>query len=198
MPSDSAQLLADPLQGNSGRATHVKSEPRGFVFSPRWQRASGEEEGRIKRCLTALCVLLAVGVFAPRTVAAGPTAIGNGTFNGMSPGSHFGFAVIVGASVRGHFACNMAGNSPFDGLRLTAPEGTVTSGTASVVTGTATFAGTATLRMDNEKSTIGFEVEIHGGDPLAGWLHLTAFDSPFGPVFAFPPEHVLTGQISVH
>jgi hypothetical protein len=78
--------------------------------------------------------------------------------------------VIDGASVCGHFECNMAGTSAFDGLHLTAVEGTLTSATASVVTGTATFAGTATLRVHNEKSTIGFEVEIHGGGPLAGWL----------------------------
>ena len=156
----------------------------------------------MKRCLTALCVLLAVGVLAPRAFAAGPTAIaaggGNGTFDGVNPGSHFGFNVIYGASVRGHFECNMAGNAPFDGLHLMAVEGTVTSGTANVVTRTATFAGTATLHVDNAKSTIGFEVEIHEGGPLAGSLHLTVLGSPLGPVFTFPLEHVLTGQISVH
>jgi hypothetical protein len=156
----------------------------------------------MERFLTALCVLTAVGVLAPGTVAAGPTGIagggGNGTFDGANSGSHFGFGVIYGASVRGHFECNMAGNSAFDGLHLMAVEGTVTSGTVNVVTGTATFAGTATLHVDRVKSTIGFEVEIHEGGPLVGWLHLTVFGSPFGPVFTFPLEHVLTGQISVH
>jgi hypothetical protein len=156
----------------------------------------------MKRFLTALCVLFTVGVLAPPTVAAGPTAVanggGNGTFDGVNSGSHFGFGVTYGASVRGHFECNMAGNSAFDGLHLMAVEGTVTSGTVSVVTGTATFAGTATLHVDNEKSRIAFEVEIHEGGPLAGWLQLTVLGSPFGPVFTFPLEHVLTGQISIH
>ena len=156
----------------------------------------------MKRFLTALGVLLAVGVLAPGTVAAGSTSIanggGNGTFDGVNSGSHFGFGVLYGASVRGHFECNMAGNAAFDGLHVMAVEGTVTSGTVSVAIGTATFAGTATLHVDNGKSTIGFEVEIHEGGPLAGWLHLTVLGSPFGPVFTFPLEHVLTGQISVH
>ena len=156
----------------------------------------------MKRFRIALCVLLAVGVLAPGTVAAGPTRIanggGNGTFDGVNSGSHFGFGVTYGASVRGHFECNMAGNAAFDGLHLMAVEGTVTSGTVDVVTGTATFAGTATLHVDSEKSTIGFAVEIHEGGPLDGWLHLTVFGSPFGPVFTFPLEHVLTGQISIH
>jgi hypothetical protein len=156
----------------------------------------------MKRFLTALCVLMAVGAFAPASVAAGGAAIanggGNGTFDGVNSGSHFGFAVVYQASVRGHFECNMAGNAAFDGLHLMAVEGAVTSGTVNVATGTATFAGTATLHVDSQKSTIGFEVEIHEGGPLAGWLRLTVFDSPFGPVFTFPLEHVLTGQITVH
>ncbi len=156
----------------------------------------------MKRFLTALCVFVAVGVLAPTTLAAGPRAIanggGNGTFDGVSSGSHFGFGVIYGTSVRGHFECNMAGNSAFDGLHLMAVEGTVTSGTVNAAAGTATFAGTARLHVDSEKPTIGFEVEIHAGGPLAGWLHLTVFGSPFGPVFTFPLEHVLTGQISLH
>jgi hypothetical protein len=156
----------------------------------------------MKRFLTALCVLVAVGVLAPGRVDASPAAVanggGNGTFDGVNSGSHFGFGVIYGASVRGHFECNMAGNSAFDGLHLMAVEGTVTTGEVNAVIGTATFAGTATLHVDGEKSTIGFEVEIHEGGPLTGWLHLTVFGSPFGPVFTFPLEHVLTGQISVH
>ncbi len=52
--------------------------------------------------------------------------------------------------------------------------------------------------MNGHTSTIGFEVEVHEGGPLVGWLHLTVFSSPFGPVFTFPLEHVLTGQISIH
>jgi len=156
----------------------------------------------MKRFLTALGVLAAVGVLVPASVTAGSAAIanggGNGTFDGVNSGSHFGFGVIYGASVHGHFECNMAGNAPFDGLHLMAVEGTVTSGTVNAATGTATFAGTATLHVDNQKSTIGFEVKIHEGGPLAGWLQLTVIGSPLGPVFTFPLEHVLTGQITVH
>src|SRR5207244_1921631 len=158
--------------------------------------------GKMKRFLTALGALVAVGLLVPGSVAAGPAVVanggGNGTFDGVNSGSHFGFGVAYGASVRGHFECNMAGNAAFDGLHLMAVEGTVTSGTVNGTTGTATFAGTATLHVDNQKSTIGFEVEIHEGGSLAGWLRLTVFGSPFGPVFTFPLEHVLTGQISIH
>jgi hypothetical protein len=149
-----------------------------------------------------ICVLAAAGLLMPASVTAGPIAVanggGNGTFDGTASGSHFGFGVIFGSSARGQFECNMAGNAMFPGLHLMAVEGTVTSGTVDVASGTATFRGTATLLVDNDKSTIGFEVEIHKGGPQVGWLHLTVFDSPFGPVFTFPVERVLTGQISVH
>ena len=156
----------------------------------------------MKRFLTALCVLAAFGAFVPASVTAGPAAIanggGNGTFDGVNSGSHFGFGVVYGTSARGHFECNMAGNAAFGGFHVMAVEGTVTSGTVNVATGTATFSGTATLHVDNEKSTIGFEVRIHEGGPLVGSLLLTVIGSPFGPVFTFPLEHVMSGQISVH
>src|SRR5438067_4466621 len=121
----------------------------------------------MKRFLTALCVVAGVVDLVPVSAAASPAAIanggGNGTFDGVNSGSHFGFGVVYAASVRGHFECNMAGNAAFDALHLMAVEGTGTSGTVNVATGTATFAGTATLHVDNQKSTIGFEVEIHEG-----------------------------------
>jgi opacity protein-like surface antigen len=156
----------------------------------------------MRRFLTVIGVLAAVSLAMPASVSAGPVAVasggGNGTFDGVTSGSHFGFGVIFGSSARGQFECNMAGNAAFDGLHLMAVEGTVTGGTVDVASGTATFSGTATLLVDNQKSTIGFEVEIHEGGPQVGWLHLTVFNSPFGPVFTFPLERVLTGQISVH
>jgi hypothetical protein len=156
----------------------------------------------MKQFLTALCAVAAVGALVPGSITARPAAIanggGNGTFDGVNSGSHFGFGVVYGATVHGRFECNMAGNAAFDGLHLMAVQGTVASGTVNVATGTATFAGTATLHVDNQKSTIGFEVVIHEGGAQVGWLHLTVFGSPFGPVFTFPLEHVLTGQISVH
>ena len=127
----------------------------------------------MKGFLTALCVLAVVGALVPASVTAGPAAIanggGNGTFDGVNSGSHFGFGVVFGSTVRGHFECNMAGNSAFDGLHLMAVDGTVTSGHVDLATGTATFAGTATLHVDNQQMPIGFDVDIHEGGPNAGW-----------------------------
>src|SRR5262249_58243221 len=65
----------------------------------------------------------------PRMVTGG----GTGTFNadldgdGDIDGSHFGFAVLEGpgASARGHFMCQMAGNADFLGLKLMLVEGRV-------------------------------------------------------------------------
>jgi opacity protein-like surface antigen len=122
---------------------------------------------------------------------------GNGTFDGVTSGSHFGFGVVFGSSVQGRFECNMAGNSAFPGLRQMAVLGTVTSGSVNVAAGTAIFRGPATLHVNGKTSSIGFSVEVHEGGPLVGTLHLTVFNSPFGPVFTFPVERVLTGQISV-
>ena len=156
----------------------------------------------MKGFLTALCVLAVVGALVPASVTAGPAAIanggGNGTFDGVNSGSHFGFGVVFGSSVRGHFECNMAGNSAFDGLHVMAVNGTVTSGHVDLATGTATFAGTAMLHMDNQQMLIGFDVDIHEGGPNVGSLHLSVYNSPFGPKFTFDLEHVMTGQITVH
>ena len=153
----------------------------------------------MKRLVLAL-VLVGAGVLVSASASAPPAVVnggGNGTFDGTTAGSHFGFGVRYGTGASGQFECNMAGNSAFDGLREMGLEGTVSSGAVNLATGTATFSGTATLHVNGHTSTIGFEVEVHAGGPLVGWLHLTVFDSPFGPVFTFPLEHVLTGQISV-
>ena len=155
----------------------------------------------MKRLALALASLGTAGVLVPATAAA-PAAVanggGNGTFDGSTAGSHFGFGVRYGPGASGQFQCNMAGNSAFDGLREMGLEGTVSNGAVNVATGTATFSGTAILHVNGAPSTIGFEVQVHSGGPAVGWLHLTVFNSPFGPVFTFPLEHVLTGQISVH
>jgi hypothetical protein len=155
----------------------------------------------MKRLLLALGSFAVACVLTPATSAA-PVAVasggGNGTFDGTTSGSHFGFDVIYGGGARGQFQCNMAGNSAFDGLREMGLEGTVSGGTVNVVAGTATFRGDAVLHVNGHTSDIGFSVEIHAGGLLVGWLHLTVYNSPFGPVFSFPVEHVLTGQISVH
>ena len=155
----------------------------------------------MKRLVLALASLAVAAVLIPASVAAAVAVVnggGNGTFDGTTAGSHFGFGVRYGTGASGQFQCNMAGNSAFDGLREMGLEGTVSSGAVNLATGTATFSGTATLHVNGHTSTIGFEVEVHEGGPLVGWLHLTVFNSPFGPVFTFPLEHVLTGQISIH
>ncbi len=155
----------------------------------------------MKRLVLGLASLALAGVLIPASLAA-PVSVanggGNGTFDGTTAGSHFGFGVRYGTGASGQFQCNMAGNSAFDGLREMGLEGTVSSGSVNVATGTATFSGTAVLHVNGHTSTIGFEVEVHEGGPLVGWLHLTVFNSPFGPAFTFPLEHVLTGQISIH
>src|ERR671923_7766 len=118
----------------------------------------------MKRCVLTLASLAAACVLAPPTMAT-PAVVasggGNGTFDGSTAGSHFGFGVIYGTGARGQFQCNMAGNSAFDGLREMGLEGTVSSGTVNVVAGTATFSGSAVLHVNGHTSTIGFEVEVH-------------------------------------
>jgi hypothetical protein len=155
----------------------------------------------MKRLIPALAAFALAAALVP-TSAAAPTFIanggGNGTFDGSTAGSHFGFGVHYGVGATGQFQCNMAGNSAFAGLREMGLEGTVSNGTVNVVAGTATFSGRAVLHVNGHTSNIGFSVDVHGGGPLVGWLHLTVYGSPLGPVFAFPVEHVLTGQISFH
>jgi opacity protein-like surface antigen len=155
----------------------------------------------MKRCVLALASFAVACALAPTTAAARAVVVGgggNGTFDGSTAGSHFGFGVIYGAGARGQFQCNMAGNSAFDGLREMGLEGTVSSGSVNVVAGTATFRGSAVLHVNGHTSNIGFSVDVHEGGPSVGWLQLTVYNSPFGPVFSFPIEHVLTGQIIVH
>ena len=155
----------------------------------------------MKRLALALASFAAACILTPATIAA-PVAVanggGNGTFDGSTAGSHFGFGVHYGVGAKGQFQCNMAGNSAFDGLREMGLEGTVENGTVDAAAGTATFSGSAILHVNGHTSSIGFKVEVHEGGPSVGWLHLTVYNSPFGAVFAFPVEHVLTGQISVH
>src|SRR5437870_586831 len=76
--------------------------------------------GEMKRLVLALGSLAVAGVLIPTSVGA-PVAVvnggGNGTFDGTTAGSHFGFGVIYGTGAGGKFQCNMAGNAAFDGLR---------------------------------------------------------------------------------
>jgi hypothetical protein len=154
--------------------------------------------------LTLSLVPFALAAALLPTAAAAPSAAanggGNGTFDGSTAGSHFGFGVLYGAGATGQFQCNMAGNSAFDGLQEMGLEGTVSHGTVDVATGTASFGGTAILHVNGHTSSITFAVDVHAGGPLDGWLQLTVFNSPLNPAgaFAFSVEHVLTGQISIH
>jgi hypothetical protein len=157
----------------------------------------------MKRFLTALGVLAAVGVLVPASVAAGPAAVanggGNGTFDGVTAGSHFGFGVVYAAdSVAGHFECNMAGNAPFGGLHLMAVEGRVGAGAANTIAGTAWLSGSGTLHIDSQKQPVNFYVTVREGGPGVGKLQLTVTTPSAALVAAFPPETVMTGQISIH
>src|SRR2546426_7928644 len=83
------------------------------------------------------------------------TGGGQGTFgsdldgDGDIDGSHFGIGVeIVGTDAKGHFTCLMAGNEDFLGLHLMLVEGTVESGAANPVVGSAVFRGSGTLHID--------------------------------------------------
>src|SRR4029077_19363173 len=101
----------------------------------------------MRRALVTVTVLLAA-LLAPTGVSAGAPAVlsggGTGTFDGVHPGSQFGFSAIFrGGSVHGHFNCVMAGRSAFSGLRLMKVEGPVTAGSVNVAAGTATISGTA-------------------------------------------------------
>lgn len=152
--------------------------------------------------LTLSLVPFALAAALLPTAAAAPSAAanggGNGTFDGSTAGSHFGFGVRYGAGATGQFQCNMAGNSAFDGLQEMGLEGTVSNGTVDLAAGTATFRGNAVLHVNGHTSDIGFSVVVHAGGPLIGWLRLTVYNSPFGAEFSFPIEHVLAGQINVH
>ena len=154
----------------------------------------------MKRFLTALGVVAAVGALVPASVAAGPVAVanggGNGTFDNVTAGSHFGFGVVFGSPARGHFECNMAGNAPFDGLKLMAVEGQVAAGAATG--GTAWFSGPGTLHIDSQKMAVNFYVTIKEGGPGVGQLQLTVTTPTGAPVAAFQPETVMTGQIDIH
>ena len=155
----------------------------------------------MKRLLLALATLVAAGVLAP-TSATAPVAIanggGNGTFDGSTPGSHFGFGVVFGSPASGHFECNMAGNAPFAGLHVMAVEGQVEAGAANTVAGTGWFSGPGTLHIDSQKMPVNFYVTVTEGGPGVGKLQLTVTTRNGAPVAAFPPETVMTGQINIH
>lgn len=155
----------------------------------------------MRRALVAVTVLFAVLVASTGASAGAPVVLsggGTGTFDGVHPGSQFGFSAIFGGgSVQGHFNCVMAGRSAFSGLRLMKVEGQVTAGSVNVAAGTATISGRATLHMNNATSQVAFTVHVTRGGPGQGTLQLTVNGPPVG-LFPLPVEKVATGQITVH
>jgi hypothetical protein len=144
-------------------------------------------------CCTVLLVPAGAGAGAPVILIGG----GTGTFDGVHPGSQFGFGVVFRAgSAHGAFNCVMAGRSAFAGLRLMKVVGQVTDGSANVAAGTATFGGTGALHMDNATSQVAFTVQVTKGGPGAGHLQLTVDGPPVG-LFPLPVETVATGQITL-
>src|SRR2546428_2983552 len=80
------------------------------------RRTPGERGGRMKRFLTALGVLAAVGVLVPASVTAGSAAIanggGHGPFDGGNPRPAFWVGVLLGAPGPRHLGRNLAGDEP--------------------------------------------------------------------------------------
>jgi hypothetical protein len=130
--------------------------------------------------LTAL-VICSVALAAPTDAAPTAPAIlsggGTGTFDGVHPGSRFGFGVVFrGGSVRGHV-------SP--------------AGSASLVVGTATFSWTGSLYMDNKTSQVAFTARVKAGGPGVGTLRLAVNDLSVGSLL-LGADTVATGQITLH
>jgi hypothetical protein len=150
---------------------------------------------------------------------AGPVMVtggGTGTFNadldddGDMDSSHFGFAVIngAGASARGHFMCQMAGNADFLGLKLMLVEGRISSASFNA-DGSVTFSGGGRVNLAGGAvfRGVAFTVAVTAGGPGVGTLQLTvigAFDGVPGDTLAgdgnysLPVETVATGAISIH
>jgi hypothetical protein len=147
---------------------------------------------------TVICSFMLV---APGAAATAPVILsggGTGTFDGVHPGSQFGFGIVFrGSSVRGHFNCVMAGRSAVPGLRLMKVDGQVSAGSANLAGGTATFTGGGTLHMDNKISQVAFTVQVKAGGRGVGTLQLTINGPPVGSL-VLGVETVATGQITLH
>jgi hypothetical protein len=152
------------------------------------------------RRLLAVTVVCIVALAAANAAASAPVILSGGgtaTFDGVHPGSQFGFGIVFGGgSVRGHFNCVMAGRSAVPGLRLMKVDGQVSAGSASLAGGTATFSGTGTLHMDNKISQVAFTVHVKAGGRGVGTLQLTVNGPPVGSL-VLGVETVATGQITL-
>lgn len=164
-----------------------------------------------------LVAAIAIPLLTAPTLGNGPIIVtggGTGTFNadldgdGDIDGSHFGFGVIQGpgASVRGHFMCQMAGNADFLGLKLMLVEGRVSS--AFFTPASVTFSGTGSVNLADGSAFRGipFTVTVSAGGPGVGTLQLIvigAFDGVPGDTipddgnYSLPVETVETGLISI-
>lgn len=173
----------------------------------------------MNKTTTMAMICLALLLWLP-VQAAGPdlmvTGGGTGRFNadldgdGDIDGSHFGLGVIKGpgASARGHFMCQMAGNADFLGLKLMLVEGRVSSASLNA-DGSVTFSGKGSVNLANGTKFLGipFVVNVTAGGPGVGTLQLTvigAFDGVPGDTipgngnYDLPVELVNSGQISMH
>ena len=172
----------------------------------------------MRRLLVVLAAVAASVLCAPIATADAPVVVsggGTGTFavdldgDGDIDGSHFGFGVTFrGGAPRGHFMCQMAGNTDILGLPLMAVEGVVSGGWASPETGTVMLTGRATVNLAQgvKFANVPYEVLLGSGGPGVGTLQLTvigAFDGVPGDAFPgngnydLPVERVTTGRISV-
>ena len=153
------------------------------------------------RKLLVATVICSVALAATGAAANAPVILsggGTGTFDGVNPGSQFGFAVVFGdGSVRGHFNCVMAGRSAVPGLRLMKVDGQVSAGSTNLAGGTATFSGSGTLHMDNKTSQVAFTVRVKAGGRGVGTLQLSVNGPPVGSL-VLGVETVATGQITIH
>ncbi len=173
------------------------------------------------RRLLAVALMMAAALALAAASAGGQASTvvsggGQGTYggdfdgNGSIDGTHFGIGVVVsaGGGVQGHFLCLMAGNVPFLGLKLMQVEGQVTSGSADVGAGTASFSGVARVNLGNGVIFTGvpFRVSVKAGGAGEGRVTLTvigAFDgvpgdtAPGNGNYDLPPETVTSGQITI-
>jgi hypothetical protein len=177
----------------------------------------GDHVRRLAILATVATLLLLAAPPAQARPAGHVSGGGAGTFgadldgDGDIDGSRFGVGVVVldDGSARGHFECLMAGASDFLGLRLMAVEGNVTGGSIDAASGTAEFAGIATVNLGQGSIARGipFHVRVSAGGSGTGTLTLTvigAFDgvpgdrAPGNGNYDLPEETVERGQIRVH
>jgi hypothetical protein len=167
-------------------------------------------------CLLAAAIVLLCVAPTPAAAPTIATGAGTGTFDadldgdGEIDGSDFGFAVVKGpgASIRGHFMCQMAGNADFLALKLMQVEGRVSSASFNDDE-RATFSGSGSVNLANGDvfRDVAFTVVVTPGGPETGTMQLTVigtFDGVPGDTltgdgnYSLPVETVATGLISIH